>query len=186
MNMLNIMKNIKGKVLSVTLGALCVVSVVATPVYAEDKPEPKPNLYYGEQCITTEYEVYGPYKKSGYNLVKVQSLYSNWDSDQFECYCTKANRELSTSNTSTVKVSGSVSAGFEDFIEAELSAEVGEEWTKTSSVTYKAKKGYKYTLWSANKIDRKTYIEGNNFGKRYIVDLPGGHKQWFFREKLKR
>lgn len=153
-------------------------------IYAKDTPASKPSFSYGSKQLQTNWSIpYGPYPL-GFYQIKDEALYYNWDADEFSCYASKASRTLSTENTSTIKVSAKASANFTAFVSAELGAEVGDTWTKKSSVTYDAKKGYNYVLWSANKINRQTYVYNSIISEKYSVDLKGGHKMWFFREKL--
>lgn len=177
----------KQKILVVVLAAICILTSFSNSVYAKkSKPASKPSFSYGTKLSVVNFDKTGqkgPFPK-GFYQVKDVSYYYNWDCDEFACYSSKAGRKLSTSNTSKVAITAGASAKFAGFIEGEFSYSNGDEWTKTSEVTYDADAGYNYVLWSANVVADQSYYYDSNRKKLYTVRLPRGHKQWFFRERL--
>lgn len=178
----------KKKIALLALTAVCLFGGVLTPVslQAKSTPATKPNFDYGTRLEVVNYDKrrqVGPFP-GGFYQVYNSSYYYNWDCDEFACYASRANKHLSTTNTSTVSVSAGAKADFAGFIEAETSFEAGEQWTKTSEVTYDAKKGYNYVLWSANRISKQIYYYNSKRNAEYTALLPSGHKEWFFRERL--
>ena len=178
------------KVIPYFLASAMLFSSTAVNVSAKDTASTtSPDVTYGYTGIQnmTTYQFANAANK--WEIRSTANRYSDWDKDSFNCYPSQANVSLSLSTTSTVSFEGSLSFDFAKIVKANLGLSAGQSWTRTSTVTYDATKGYKYTLWAANVQDITfwEYLSTSQspYGlQKTTVYGKGGSEKWFFRTKL--
>ncbi len=171
----------------------CIVISLALPAFAVDTPSTgKPSgITYGDRSSYGRVEYMGPWLSGKWNYYGYEYFRDGWDSDTFNCTNAAANVTLSTTSTSTYSISGSTEFNFANVAKVGLSGTIGTSWSKTSTVTYNATAGYKYTLWSANVIESSLYQYDKSgsaiyFGDKIIYARANdkyGTEKWFFRTK---
>lgn len=164
----------------------------AGTVFAKDYPTSKPNVVYGSSSSYGYTSNYGPWPQDKWNNKAYSYRYDSWDSDEFVAINASANRTLSTSSTSTYKITGSTAFDLGTIAKVNLGGDWGETWGKTITVTYDAAAGYSYHLWSANKILQKhwEYIYDPWqpwIGLTTLTSMSHGKVgtiSWFFKEPI--